>query len=687
MIPRGTKARAELPVGRHRRNLVAVAVVLALAGFHAVFGELPWLQNLESETARWRYLVRGTIDPGAEIVLVEIDEASVAALGRWPVPRDRLADVVAWLDSAGASSVVLDLLFLERQSPYGPGTLHQLQSLAKRLETQNSEATRIIEGLLESARPDRDFRRAIAESGKVVLPFAFGFSAEPGTPATPHALRRNAFRNYVISPGERADGRPRPLSLRAPPEELAQAAAGLGHVNVVLDADGALRHALPVLSYREDHYPALSVEALRVHLGLTRDDLRLRFGQSLDFGGLKVPLGPDNRIAVNYLGGAGSFPRHSLAAILAGEAARESFAGRIVLIGGAAAGTGETFATPFTQNLSSVEFHATVIDNMLHGRTMVRGDETQAVTLAALLIGGLSAGLIGGALSMGGALALGLILVLGYVGLSAIVFIQAQWMLGIVAPTVTVLLALTWARAACAVDERARRRHYERERRNLTRYFSPQIADALAARDEPFSLDRKQLAAVMFVDIRGFTTRAEQSSPEDAIALLRRFHGLVEEIVFDEGGTLDKYLGDGAMATFGVPEPRDDDAMAALRAAHRIARRVAAEMEGEMLSLGIGLHHGQVVMGDVGGGRRLEFTVVGDTVNVASRLEALSKDLKATIVASDPLVQRARAEVESASNRTPATQRDDRAILDALVSAPNQSLRGRRESLSLWTLD
>ena len=440
-----------------------------------------------------------------------------------------------------------------------------------------------------------------------------------------------------------------------------------------------------MITFGEEHYPALSVEALRIHLGLPRDAVSLRFGESLELGPISVPLDAASRIGVNYLGPSGSFPRHSLAAVLSGEAAPQSFNGRIVIVGGRAAGTGETFATPYTQNLPSAEFHATAIDNMLHGRVLRAGPAVQAANITAIVLAGLAAGLVGGALPMGGALLLGLGLIAGWAAIAFFAFTASGWMLSGAAPAVAVLAGLTWARAARAVDERARRRRFERERRNLSRYFSPQIAEALAGRDEPYSLEREQMAAVMFVDIRGFTAMAEGLPPEDAIALLRRFHAQVEETVFAEGGTLDKYLGDGAMATFGVPEARGDDALAALRAARRLSEAITADNAGdETMEIGIGLHHGPVLMGNVGAERRLEFTVVGDTVNVASRLEALTKELGVRVVASDALVSRARATADEAgANAAP----DDPRLLAALRRLPERRLRGRRQSMDLWTLD
>jgi adenylate cyclase len=164
-------------------------------------------------------------------------------------------------------------------------------------------------------------------------------------------------------------------------------------------------------------------------------------------------------------------------------------------------------------------------------------------------------------------------------------------------------------------------------------------------------------------------------APERSLTLLRRFHALVEEAVFAEEGTLDKFLGDGALATFGVPEPRPSDAADALASAKRMAASVAAWRveDPEAPTVAIGVHHGRLFLGDVGGRRRFEFTVIGDTVNVASRLEGMARDLGAVILTSDACIRRARG----------AGERGQAAVED-FEALPPQPIRGRTEPLAVW---
>lgn len=222
-----------------------------------------------------------------------------------------------------------------------------------------------------------------------------------------------------------------------------------------------------------------------------------------------------------------------------------------------------------------------------------------------------------------------------------------------------------------------------RERTNLARYFPPTIVDQLAELDEPLGPVRAQPVAVLFADIVGFTRYAEREQPGQVVAMLRAFHTRMERAVFDHGGTLDKFLGDGVMATFGTPNPGPRDAVNALACARTMLADIEA-WNGERvragaaaIKLSVGIHYGNVILGDVGSERRLEFAVLGDVVNVASRLEELTRTIPCRVVASDALVQAARTQVGGEAN----------ALLAGFRRGKPQALRGRQKRVPFWTLD
>lgn len=183
------------------------------------------------------------------------------------------------------------------------------------------------------------------------------------------------------------------------------------------------------------------------------------------------------------------------------------------------------------------------------------------------------------------------------------------------------------------------------ERANLSRYLPPSMVDELAHRNEPMGGSRSQDVAVLFADIVGFTRFAEAHTPDDVIALLRDFHAALEEVVFSHGGTLDKYMGDGLMASFGTPLPSPNDAANAIAAAFAMQDAIARlnkERAGrgqQTIQLSVGVHFGAVILGDIGNARRMEFAMLGDTVNVASRLEAATRVLACGIIVSRPAME------------------------------------------------
>ncbi len=249
-----------------------------------------------------------------------------------------------------------------------------------------------------------------------------------------------------------------------------------------------------------------------------------------------------------------------------------------------------------------------------------------------------------------------------------------------------VLLMVTAAIAAAAVW-RARRLllrqvQSERARANLSRYVSPDLVDTLAQEELPLAASDQRKVAVLFVDIIGFTRLAEDSTPERIIVMLRGFHRRMAEAVFACGGTVDKYAGDSVMATFGALGEGPDDACRALRCACAMLEAAEgwnakrADRGAVPVKLGIGVHYGPVVVGNVGEQRHLQFTVIGDTVNVASRMERLTRDHGTPILASADVIEAAGRENGGSDP-----------VLAAFKEAGRVTVRGRRGEIGLWCLD
>ena len=244
---------------------------------------------------------------------------------------------------------------------------------------------------------------------------------------------------------------------------------------------------------------------------------------------------------------------------------------------------------------------------------------------------------------------------------------------------VTLLLAIAVWRSRRLVQRQVAT---EAARANLSRYFSPNMVEQLAAADGALDRVDAREAAVMFIDIVGFTDISERVGPDRVMAMLRSFHRRMARTIFDHGGTVDKYIGDGIMANFGTPLAGPHDATNALRCAYAIMREVAGWNEkragrgAEEIRIGIGVHYGDVVTGNIGDERHLEYAVIGDTVNVANRLERLTRELGSPIVVSAELVKAVGREADAAAD-----------LLSPLAEDRTTTVRGRTEPVSVWRLN
>ncbi|WP_420586853.1 adenylate/guanylate cyclase domain-containing protein [Ruegeria sp.] len=243
---------------------------------------------------------------------------------------------------------------------------------------------------------------------------------------------------------------------------------------------------------------------------------------------------------------------------------------------------------------------------------------------------------------------------------------------------VTLILTLTVWRSRKLVF---RQLALERQRSSLSRYFSPNLVRELTSSRRNLEAPKVQPVAVLFADMVGFTTLSERLAPENLVALLRDFHGRFARIALNQGATIDKFIGDAIMLHFGTPEPRADDAARALRCAAEMLAEVErwnatrTAKDDTPIRVGIGLHYGDVIVGNIGDERRLEYTVLGDTVNVASRLETLTRSLNSPFVTSDALIDAARE-----AGADPAQ------VLPNLRPGEPAQVQGRTKPVGVWHL-
>ncbi|MEL7639364.1 MAG: adenylate/guanylate cyclase domain-containing protein [Solidesulfovibrio sp.] len=577
-------------------------------------------------------------------VIVDIDEASLAAYGQWPWPRYRIALLLSRLRQLGSRAVGLDMLLAEPDRTSPRVVVEQLR--------RDLKVEAAVTGLPEALRDYDQVLADVLRQGPFVLGYYFEFppSAAPGAkPAAPCPLP--PLRLAVQSgPGaaplaESLVGAAWPV---CPLPRLLAAAPGAGFFNIVPDADGILRRCPLLVALDGKAYPSLALatvlEAYGVREAVARTtagglaSLTLR-GQAL--GERVVPLDASGMLLIDYRGPGGSFPRVSAADVLADRVPAEGLAGKIVFVGTSAAGLGDLRASPLDQAMPGVEVHATIADMLVTGGFLYRPDWALGAELLALcLVGVLSAAL----LAVTGALAL----LAPFAALAAGVWYGAAALLrqGVFLSPLGPLLVLAANFTALTFLKFWRE---ERQKRFLhgafSRYVSPAVVSRIVSNRQALTLSGEEREiTILFSDVRGFSTLSENLAPTQVADLLQGYFTPMTGIITAHMGTLDKLIGDAIMAFWNAPVDVPGHRALALRAAlamrdelDRLNPRFKATF-GLAIKAGLALHCGVVRVGNFGTKDLFDYTVIGDAVNLCSRLEGLTKVYGTRLLVTDSLM-------------------------------------------------
>ncbi len=629
-----------------RVSLLSTLIVVMLYVWASQF---TLLRNFEAKALDLRFHLRGMQQPEAPVILVVIDDRSIAELGRWPWSRRRFAEIVQRLRAAGAKVVAFDLLFTEAETAIEQTLLRRvrqaLDAFDEPLPAPEREAfEHLVRRMAESSDADVAFASAMREAGNVVLPFAMtvghtSMQPQPAQLAPPLIITQAAFRILQNLGADQPSVGLRGKTIMAPIDPIAASAAALGHVDVAFDTDGTPRYDYPVVEYQGEYYPSLVVQVLRVYLGLRPEEVAVRFGNGIQLGPITIPTDESMRLLVNYLGPPGTFSTYAFVDVLQGRLPDTTFRDAIVLIGGAASGLADTFVTPFTATLSGVERHATIIDSILRQHFLHRRDTTALLDLAAILIMGLLVGWLSpkcpaywgsvAALGLGGI----------YVAANVLAFTQAGLWINLLFPLGVVAVSQSAMTLFNYLTEARQKRLI---RQAFQYYLHPAIVERVAQNPQLLRLggESRELT-VLFSDIRRFSTIAEALSPEVLVHLLNEYFTIMTRVVFQRNGLLDKYLGDGLMAVYGVPLHDPDHTVQACCSALEMlaelktlqARWAARGLPS--LDIGIGINTATMVVGNMGSELRFDYTVMGDGVNLASRLESANKEYGTHIIISE----------------------------------------------------
>jgi adenylate cyclase len=605
------------------------------------------VEQVEAQLLDLRFRLRSAAPPSDDIVLVLIDDQSIRKIGRWPWSRAVLADGLTRLAASGARTIGLDLLLAEPEPSAIPTAwrdrLHQALDDIEHQSGSDLDIEHTFARLVDDLSGDRALAAVIARAGNVVLPFSFkvGRSATGDLPEPPAAVAITSFR-VVHGPSAGASVPLVASSLLAPIQEVADVAASLGHTN------GTARLEFPAIPYGDRYYPSFALEMAREHLGVERGDVRLELGRGVWLADRLVPTDERTQLVVNYRG-ANRFITVSFAELLAGAVPNERFAGKVVLVGGAAAGIGETFATPFDAYLPGIEWRATVIDDVLRGDFMVRRGETVLLDLGLLVLGGLTIGwlaqrghLLGPSLGLGA-------LAAGVLAINLWAFFKWGLWLDLFAP---LLALLTLYAAVMLYKYFIGDRQERRLRAAFKHYLSPALVEQVARDPTLLQLggEQKELT-VLFADLRNSTGLGAKLPPTEFARLLNEVMDTITHVLFAHDGMLDKFTGDGLVAVFGAPLPQPDHALRACRAALAMLDELApvrakwTRPDLPPFDIGVGINTGVMIIGNMGSKERFSYTVIGDEANLGARLESANKDFATHILISEATWQRVRNEI------------------------------------------
>jgi adenylate cyclase len=645
--------RGFLPFDR----LIAVVLLLAMVVVR-IWDPLP-VEALRLRVFDAYQAIQPRTSTARPVAIVDIDEASLAALGQWPWPRTRVAEIVTKLRALGALAIGFDIVFAEPDRMSPASVARSLPQIDARTRDALSALPSNDDVLASSFVGGRVVlgETALDSRGEDVAHPKAGFATH-GPDAVPFVQDYRGLLSNVPT--------------------LEQTAAGHGLFTITPERDGIARRVPMVLAIQGQLVPSLTLELLRVLSGaggvlINTDPTGIL---SVALPGFALPTDLNGRVWVHF---TGHDPARFISAkdLLADTVPRARVAGKIVLVGTSAIGLRDTKTTPITREMPGVEVHAQVLESALSKGMLYERNHALAIEILLALGVGLAIVALAPLLSPIVLLLLGAAVAAALVGVSWWNFASQGALLDATYPLGSSWVVYSALAFMNYFKEQSGRR---RIRQAFSQYMSPALVAELAHSSEKLVLGGEmRVMSIMFSDVRGFTTISEsyKRDPHGLTALMNRFLTPLTNAIIDHKGTIDKYMGDAIMAFWNAPLHDGRHEHNACAAALDMLRRLkalneerAAEADGvpvKPLDVGVGVNTGECVVGNMGSDLRFDYSVLGDTVNLASRLEGRSKTYGVKIILGDA---------------TATAVRDSFALLelDLLV------VKGKSEPISVWTL-
>ncbi len=608
---------------------------------------VPFLELVELKAYDLHFVQRGKVEPSGMVVFVTIDEESIKRDGRWPWPRRKMAQLFEAVADQRPRAIGLDLGFFEPDLKLRQEAILDLRNRLREDPVLGAlpEFMTPLQLLIEEEDDDVFLARTLEHLPvPLVMGHFFFFDKDgynPG-PAPRDVLEKDPCPIVQVKQEPCKGALNEAIGIETNIPIIRQVTRYTGSFNVFADPDGTVRWMPLVIRYEQRLFPSVALQTLsaslpKLPLLIKADGQGI---QGIRLGPVSIPTNNKGEILVNYYGPAYTFPHFSASAFLHGEAPPACLEDKIVVIGNTTVGLHDMRPTPFGPVFPGVELHCTVIENILQQHFLDRSERSAPYydMAAILLLAGLFLLLqsfVRG-VALGGAV---MVLLGGYIGATHYFFVRSGIWLNHIYPSLNLIIAFLGTSLHRYLRE-AREKRMIRETFGL--YVHDSVVEEMLANPEKLKLGgEKQELTVLLSDIRGFTTLSEQLPPEELVPQLNEYLTSMTRVVLDHHGTLDKYIGDAIMAIFGAPLPQADHPVRACAAALKMVATLQLlhkewALQGRsLLQIGIGINTGLMMVGNMGSESRFDYTVIGDNVNLTSRLEGLTKLYGVSIVVSE----------------------------------------------------
>jgi len=640
-------------------------IILVLALF--LVG-IPIFELVELKSYDIRFTSRGVKKPSPAVVMAVIDEKSLDTEGRWPWPRTKMARLIDALSQDGAKVIGFDIFFTEPDNSSQLQLVNQLKEKIETFQIKNPQLDKFIDQSRIEADNDLALANAIKRSkASVVLGYFFHMSQEQldyqiDQKEIENHLERISTSRYPLVIYEDQEMEIDPFPTAYAPESnieiLTRATESFGYVNTIPDFDGVVRSTPIIIKGGKEIFMPLAIRSVWHYLDEPQLMVKVAiYGiEGIQMGKTFIPTDEEGKLRINYLGPQKIFPHYSIGDILHGKLPKGTFKNKIVIIGATAIGIYDMRNTPFDPVYPGLEIHATVADNILQNSFLHKPKWTVIYDILAIVVLGVLIGIVLPRLSAlyGILFAAGLFVL--HIYMSRLLFIHAGLLVNIVYPLLAIILAYTGLTLYHYLVEEKNKRFLHA---TFTSYLSPELIEQMVSSETMPELGGEaRIVTAFFTDIQSFSTFSEQLTAHQLVELLNEYLTAMTDILVEEGGTLDKYEGDAIVAFLGAPLYLPDHALRACRVAVAMqdsllklrnkwgsekqlpdeSIRNSKNLPPEVWAPGekwpmvvhdmktrIGVNTGEIVVGNMGSKMRMNYTMMGDAVNLAARLEEGAK--------------------------------------------------------------